>query len=42
VPLTFDDPPTPTEPTTVQVIERTVGEVRDRVLPLLAAAVARG
>jgi acetoin utilization protein AcuC len=42
LPLTFDDPPTPTEPTTVQVIERTVGEVRDRVLPLLAAAVARG
>jgi acetoin utilization protein AcuC len=41
LPATFDDPPTPTEPSTVRTIERTVDEVRSRVLPLLRAAVAR-
>jgi acetoin utilization protein AcuC len=42
LPLTFDDPPTPTEPATARTIEHTIDEVRAAVLPLLRAAVARG
>jgi acetoin utilization protein AcuC len=42
LPLTFDDPPTPTEPATARTIERTVETVRSTVVPLLRAAVARG
>lgn len=41
LPARFDDPPTPTEPATVRMIERTVDEVRSRVSPLLRAVVAR-
>jgi acetoin utilization protein AcuC len=41
LPLTFDDPPTPTEPATARTIEHTIDEVRAAVLPLLRAAVAR-
>jgi acetoin utilization protein AcuC len=42
MPLTFDDPPTPTEPATARTIERTVDAVRSAVIPLLREAVARG
>jgi hypothetical protein len=42
LPLTFDDPPTSTEPASVRAIERTVETVRSTVVPLLRAAVARG
>jgi acetoin utilization protein AcuC len=42
LPLTFDDPPNPTELDTVREIERTVDAVRSTVVPLLRAAVARG
>ena len=42
LPMTFDDPPTPTEPATVVAIERTVETVRSTVVPLLRAALARG
>ena len=42
LPRTFEDPPTPTEPATARTIERTVNGVRDAVLPLLRAVVARG
>jgi hypothetical protein len=41
LPRTFDDPPTPTEPATARTIERTVGRVRDAVVPLLREAVRR-
>jgi acetoin utilization protein AcuC len=42
LPLTFDDPPNPTEPPTVRAIEQTLAGVRSTILPLLRAAVARG
>jgi acetoin utilization protein AcuC len=42
LPLTFDDPPTSTEPATARAIERTVQTVRSTVVPLLRTAVARG
>jgi acetoin utilization protein AcuC len=42
LPLTFDDPPTATEPATERAIERTVETVRSTVVPLLRTAVARG
>ena len=38
LPLTFDDPPTPTEPSTARTIERTVDGVKAVVLPLLRAS----
>ena len=41
-PETFDDRPTPSDPATVQAIERTVDSVRATVLPLLQEVVARG
>ncbi len=41
MPRTFEDPPTPTEPATARSIERTVGEVKAAVLPMLRAAPAR-
>ena len=37
LPLTFDDPPTPTDPASARAIERTVESVRAAVLPLLEA-----
>ncbi|HUQ78615.1 MAG TPA: acetoin utilization protein AcuC [Patescibacteria group bacterium] len=40
-PLTFDDPPTATEPASTRLIERTVDEVKGVVLPLLRAGAAR-
>jgi acetoin utilization protein AcuC len=40
-PLTFDDPPTPTEPATARSIERTVETVRASVVPLLRHVAAR-
>ncbi|HET7702556.1 MAG TPA: acetoin utilization protein AcuC [Candidatus Limnocylindrales bacterium] len=42
LPRTFDDPPTPTEPATARMIERTVDGVRAAVLPLVRAVAARG
>ena len=42
LPLTFDDPPTMTEPATARAIERTVETVRSTVVPLLRTVVARG
>ena len=42
LPETFDDPPTPTDAATARANERTVDGVRDAVVPLLRAAVARG
>jgi acetoin utilization protein AcuC len=42
LPMTFDDPPTATEPETARAIERTVSEVRSVVVPLLRDVVARG
>jgi acetoin utilization protein AcuC len=42
LPLTFDDPPTATEPATARMIERTVETVRSTVVPILRTAVARG
>ncbi len=42
MPRTFDDRPTPTEPAMVQLIGRTIGAVREAVLPLLREVVARG
>jgi acetoin utilization protein AcuC len=41
LPATFDDPPTPTDSSTSRAIDRTVADVRARVLPVLRAAVAR-
>ena len=41
MPRTFDDPPTPSEPATIRAVERTVDDVRARVMPLLREAVAR-
>jgi acetoin utilization protein AcuC len=41
LPRTFDDPPMPTEPPIAREVERTVEEVRARVLPLLREAVRR-
>jgi acetoin utilization protein AcuC len=41
LPLTFDDPPTPTEPATARTIGRTVETVRSTAIPLLRAAVVR-
>ena len=42
VPLTFDDPPTVTDPATSRAIEGTLRAVRDEVLPLLRGARERG
>ena len=42
LPATFDDPPTATEPATGRAIERTIGEVRSAVLPLLRTTVGGG
>ena len=41
LPLTFDDPPTATEPATSREITRTVEGVRSRVVPLLREVAAR-
>jgi len=42
LPATFDDPPTATEPAIGRAIERTIGEVRSAVLPLLRTTVGGG
>jgi acetoin utilization protein AcuC len=42
LPLTFDDPPTETDPAVARAIERTVDSVRSAVLPLLGSAAPRG
>jgi acetoin utilization protein AcuC len=41
LPLTFDDPPTATDPATARAIERPVDEVRAAVLPRLEGLAAR-
>jgi acetoin utilization protein AcuC len=41
LPLTFDDPPTATDPAAARAIERTVDEVRAAVLPRLEGLAAR-